>query len=288
MLKMVYFDSLHKSLSVFSRNWKIVVPSLFGFLMASAFALIFIYINNLFPLILRDPSGLFVSGGLSAIAKKISSVLITQSHLMKIIISLIAFFVANFFVGSGLIAVKFTMINDVLKGKKVGLVKAFFDSGKYYWRVIEMRVMVFIFIIILSLIVGLPIFILFSSLGGSSFMAAILVILVLLLIRLFLLFRYPILFRDDVGVSPALIKSMGLFKSKTKYVLSVWLIIIGLLFVVSILSEFGRVVIGDLYYGLASLAIILIVFYVIKELILVFVNTFIDIFLFISYLKRRK
>ena len=285
---MVHFDSLHKSLGIFSRNWKIVVPAFFGFLMSTGFALIFIYINNLFPLIFRDPSGLFVSGGLSAIAKKISSVLITQSHIMKIIISLIAFFVANFFVGSGLIAIKFTMINDVLKKKKINLVRAFFKSGKYYWRVIEMRVMVFILIIILSLVVGLPIFILSSYLGGSSFMGAVLVILVLLLIRLILLFRYPILFKEDVGVSPALIKSMSFFKSKLKYVFSVWLIIIGLLFVVSILSEFGRVVISDLFYGFASLSVILIIFYLIKELALVFVNTFIDIFLFVSYLKCRK
>lgn len=285
---MVHFDNLHKSIGVFSRNWKIVVPALFGFLMSTGFALIFIYINNLFPLIFRDPSGLFVSGGLSAIAKKISSVLITQSQIMKIIISLIAFFVANFFVGSGLIAIKFTMINDILKKKKIGLVKAFFDGGKYYWRVIEMRFMVFVLIIILSLIVGLPIFILSSYLGGSSFMAAVLVILVLLLIRLILLFRYPVLFREDIGVSPALVKSMGFFKSKTKYVFSVWLFVIGLLFVVSILSEFGRVVIGDLFYGLTSLSIILIVFYLVKEIFLVFVNTFIDIFLFVSYIKRRK
>ena len=96
---MVYFDNLHKSLNIFSRNWKIVVPAFFGFLMSMGFALIFIYINNLFPLLFRDPSGLFVSGGLSAIAKKISSVLpsvLKSPKLMMLTIPVVIYGIARY------------------------------------------------------------------------------------------------------------------------------------------------------------------------------------------------
>ncbi|MCD4759941.1 hypothetical protein K8R33_03565 [archaeon] len=284
---MVYFYNIVKSLSLFRKNWKIIVPSLMAFLTSLVFALIFIYMNGLFPVLFRDPSSLFVSGGLAAIAKKISSVLITQSQILKIVLSLAGFVIANFFVGSGLIAMKFSMIDRAAKGKKISLRKSIFGGSKYYWRVIEMRVMVFILILILSLVLSLPLFILSGYISSSSFLVAISVILILLLIRLLLLFRYPILFRENVRAVSALTKAMDLFKSKTKYLMSVWGISIVLLFVAGLFSEFFRIVIMDAFYGAVGLSVILIVFYFIKEIVLVFVNAFIDIFLFVSYLKVR-
>lgn len=284
---MVYFDSVVKGLKTLKDNWKIFIPGLFALVISLLFSLIFIYINDLFPILFRDPSALFVSGGLAAIAKKISSVLITQSQWMKIILSLAGFVMANFFVGSGLIAIKFSMIDKALKKKKIDLRQSFFDSGKYYWRVIEMRVMVFVLIIILSLILSLPLFILFRYLGNSLLIASV-VVLILLLIRLLLLYRYPILFRDNVKVASALAKSMGVFKSKSNYTFSVWLITIALLFMSGLFFEFGRIVLADVFYGLVGFSIVLILFYFIKEILMVIVNTFIDVFVFVSYLKVRK
>jgi len=286
--KMVYFNNMVETFKLFRRNWQIIIPSFLGFFLSVFFALVFVYLNDLFPIILRDPSELFVGGGLSEIAKKISAVLITKSHWVKIIGTFVGFVFANFLAGSSLISTKFFMINEASKGKKTNVVEAFFKGSKFYWRVIEMRVMVFLLILVFSAILGLPLFLLSKYFSSSSFLIALSVVIILLVIRLILLFRYPILFREDLRAIPSLVKSMRLLKENLRYIVGIWLISLGSVFAVSLLFEFFKVFTNDSFYGLAFLPFVLISLYVIKELVMVFVNTWVDIFLFLSYLKIRK
>ena len=285
---MVYFKRIYESLKVLKNNWKIIIPSLYAFILTLVLTLIFIYVNDLFRVVFSDPSNLFIAGGISAIAKKISAVLLTQSQMLKIIISLAVFVMTNFFVGSGLIAIKFAMIDDALKNKKISLKRSFFGGINRFWHVVEMRFMVFVLIVILSLILSLPFFILSNYFGKISLLVSISIITILLLIRLLLLFRYPIMFKDKKSPISSLIHSMSIFKNKTGYVFTIWLISITAIFVVSLFSELFRVYLSDTFYGLSALAVILISFYVLKELLMVFVNTFVDVFLFVSYAKVRK
>ncbi len=274
---MVYFENFHKSLSLFRNNVKITVPGIWALLMGLAFSFFFILINDLVPVLLRDPSSLFIAGGLPAVAKKISSILVTHG-----------FFIANFLAGSTLIGMRFSMINDIVKGKKIGLRKSFTKGMLHYWPVVEMRVMVFIFIVLLSLLLSLPLFIISNYIGDSTLIVVASVIAILLLIKLLLLFRYPVMFRHNLRAVPALTKSMAFFKKYIRYTFIVWLITVFLIFAASVLFDVVKDMISDYFYTFAGWAVILLVFYVIKELAMVFVNTFVDLFGFVSYVNRKK
>jgi len=286
---MVYFNNVHKSLKVLFSNWKILIPSLAALFMSLFVSLVFIYMNDLFGVILKDPSSLFVSGGLSMIAKKVSAVLITKSQIIKLLLSLVGFIMANFMAGSSFIAMKYVMIESAINGKKIGVKKSFYEgTRKYYWKVIEMRVMVFVLIVILSLILSLPFFIFSKYFGGYSMLVALGVISVLLLIRLILLFRYPILFKEKLHAIPALSRAIELFNKKRGYVFNSWFISVFVIFLFSVFFEFIRVFMSDPYYGVKVGAVFLLVFYLIKELIMAVVGMFVDVFVYVSYLKVRK
>lgn len=281
---MVHLDTLVKTIKFVKNNWKIAIPSIAAFLLTLIFGLIFIYINNLFPILLRDPSGLFVTGGISTIAKKISSVLITQSELLKISLSFIGFIFANFLAGSSLIATKYYMIDSASKSNNVGLKEGFLGGSRFYWRVIEMRIMVFILIVVLSLVISLPLYFL-SSVLDKTILVIVSVIIVLLLMRLILLYRYPVLFRNNIKPIPALNNAMALFRSRTKYSAYVWLISLGILFISTLGFEFLRISISDIFYGVSSFSVILISLYFIEELFMALIGTIIDVYVYLSYLK---
>jgi len=151
-----------------------------------------------------------------------------------------------------------------------------------------MRVMVFIFVIILSILLSLPLFVVAQYMGGTAIIVLASVIIILLLIKLLLLFRYPIMFKHNLRAIPALTKSMTFFRKYIKYTFVVWLITIFLIFAVNVFFDLGKDIISDYFYSFSGWAIILLVFYVIKEFTMVFVNTLVDVFGFVSYIKYKK
>ncbi len=256
--------------------------------MALGFALVFVVMNDLISLISTDPSSLFIAGGISAMAKKVSSVLINQSQIVKIVLSLFVFIIANFMAGSSLIGMKYSMIKDTVNRKKTPLVKSFFKGTKYYWRIVEMRAMVLVLIVILSILLSFPFFILSRYFGENSIFVLLSVILVLLVIKLTLFFRYPILVKNELRAIPALNKAINIFKKYTKYVFSTWLIAMFIVFFANLLFDFIRISVTDYLYYVANLVVIMVGFYVLKELFMVVVNTFVDIFGYVSYVRLRK
>jgi hypothetical protein len=285
---MVFFENIFESGKLLKHNWRLLVPSFLGMLMAIGFALIFIVMNDLISLISTDPSSLFIAGGISAMVKKVSSVFINQTQIIKIVLSLIGFIMANFMAGSSLIGMKYIMIKDTMNNKKTPLIKSFFKGTKYYWRIVEMRVMVLVLIVILSILLSFPFFILSRYFGESSIFVLLSVILVLLVIKLILFFRYPIMIRDGLRAIPSLTKAMKFFKKYTKYIFSTWLITIFIVFFTNLLFDFIRISVTDYLHYIINLVVIMVGFYVLKELLMVFVNTFIDIFGYVSYVRVRK
>ena len=270
------------------KNWKLIVPSLLGMLMGIGFALVFIVMNDLISLISTDPSSLFITGGISAMAKKVSSVLINQSQIIKIVLSLLVFVMANFMAGSSLIGMKYSMIKDTMGNKKTPLIRSFFKGTKYYWKIVEMRVMVLILIVILSVLLSFPFFILSRYFGDGPIFVLLSVILILLVIKLILFFRYPILIRNGLRAIPSLNKAINIFKKNTKYVFGTWLITIFFMFSANLLFDFVRISITDYLYYIVILVVLMVGFYILKELLMVIVNTFVDVFGYVSYVRLRK
>ncbi len=285
---MVFFENLFRSGKLLKYNWRLAVPPFLSALIGIGFALIFIIMNDFISLIGNDPSSLFTSGGISSIAKKISSVLINKSQIIKIVSSLIGFVVANFLAGASLIGMEYVMIKDALNNKKTPLIKSFFKGTKYYWKIVEMRVMVLILIVTLSVLLSFPFFLLSRYLGENSIYILLSVILVLLVIRLILFFRYPIMIKNGFGAIRSLARSMRVFKKHTAYVFTTWLISMFIVFFVNLLFDFIRINVTDYLYHAMGFVILMIGFYVLKELLMVIVNAFVDIFSYVSYLKLPK
>ena len=108
------------------------------------------------------------------------------------------------------------------------------------------------------------------------------------LIKLLLLFRYPIMLRHNLRAIPALTKSMVFFKRYIKYTFVVWLITVFLIFAANVFFDLFRNIISEYIYSFIGWAVILLIFYVFKEFVMVFINTLIDVFGFVSYVKRKK
>ncbi|MBS3172286.1 hypothetical protein J4438_01730 [Candidatus Woesearchaeota archaeon] len=282
---MSYLNRLYQSVVIIKKNWKILIPSLYSLFVTILLSLAFLYINGLLSLLVRDPSDLFVSGGISVLTKKLSSVLLSQSQIIKISLTFIGFFIVNFLAGSSLLAMKYCMINDALKNERVSLRKGFREGVSYYFKIVEMRISVFVLMIILSLIIGLPLYILSKYFGNTMFLILTGVVLILLFVNLILLFRFPVMIRKQIKPVEALNECLGLFKSKTKEISIVFGI--SLLIMISAVTffEYFRLIISDYLYSYSGLYIILLGFYLMKEVFMRIFNSISDVFIFISYFK---
>jgi len=195
---MTYLFNLYKSFVILKKNWKILIPPFYSLFITIFLSLAFLYINGLLNLLIRYPTDLFVTGGISVLTKKISSVILSQSQLIKISLTFIGFFIVNFLAGSSLLAMKFCMIDDSLKNERVSLRKGFREGITFYTKIVELRILVFLLMILFSFLIGIPLFILSRYTGNTSFWIVLGVIIVLLLVKLILIFRMPILIRNKV------------------------------------------------------------------------------------------
>lgn len=280
---MNYLNKLYYSLVIVKRNWKILIPALYSLFITILLSLAFLYINGLLDLIVRDPSDLFVSGGISVITKKISSVLISQSQIIKISLTFIGFFIVNFLAGSSLLAMKYCMINDALDDKKVSLRKGFKEGVSFYSRVVELRILVFLLMAIFAFLVGLPLFIISKYVGNILFWITFGVILILLIVKLMLVFRFPIMIKENSKPIHALEKSLELFRNKTKDTVIVFSLALLIIISAATFFEYFRLILTDYLYAYSGLYIVLLGFYVLKEIFLIFFNSVADVFIFLSY-----
>lgn len=282
---MTYLFNLYKSCVILRKNWKILIPALYSLFITILLSLAFLYINELLDLLVRYPTDLFVTGGISVLTKKISSVILSQSQLIKISLTFIGFFIVNFLTGSSLLAMKFCMIDDSLKNERVSLRKGFRGGVTFYGKIVELRILVFLLMILFSFIIGIPLFILSKYTGSTSFWIISGVIIVLLITKLMLIFRMPILIRKKVKPLEALNKSLNIFKLKTKEVALIFAISLLIIISATTFFEYFRLIISDYMYNYSGLYVILIGFYVVKEIFMIIFNSIADIFIFLSYSK---
>jgi hypothetical protein len=94
--------------------------------------------------------------------------------------------------------------------------------------------------------------------------------------------------KNGFGAIPSLARSMRVFKKYTIYVFTSWLISMFIVFFVNLLFDFVRISVTDYLYHMVGFVILMIGFYILKELLMVLVNAFIDIFSYVSYLKLPK
>ncbi len=159
-----------------------------------------------------------------------------SENLKELILSAFAFFFVSFIFGVGVILVKFTMIREMLSGKKISLQHVWKEKEGFFWSIVLLRILVYVlslFAIALVALVGLALYFLLFSLNESLAMgfalsaALVLGIVLLVGIKLAILFRYPIMFLKQIKKPlPALKESYLLLKKSPKFVIHTWVVVI--------------------------------------------------------------
>jgi len=126
-----------------------------------------------------------------------------SENIATLIVSSIVFGVITFTVGVGVQVFKFSIITEMLEGKKITVAKAWKNRKRYFWDIVIIRVLVFLislaailFVAIVSAVVYLLTSLVLPSLAVAvtSVVAVLLTAALLLYVKFAIQFQYPILF----------------------------------------------------------------------------------------------
>lgn len=164
-----------------------------------------------------------------------------SENIKEIIISFIGYMVITFIFGVGVIIFKFSMIREMLSGKKISLTAAWREKKGYFWPVVLLRILVYLLSILALLLVfgiaALFYLLIFSWNNDLAILIAvvlgsILVLGLFILIKLAILFRYPIMFLKNTKNQIAILKESSLLLRKSpRYVIETGLIVFFLIII---------------------------------------------------------
>ncbi|MDD5253787.1 MAG: hypothetical protein PHG05_01620 [Candidatus Nanoarchaeia archaeon] len=211
---------------VYFKSWKqikpvLFIPDLISIIITYGLFLFFMIISGFSQfgsLASFDAQSFFEAGGLSFL----------QENLLRIISYLILFVLVNFFIGSGLMALKFKMLRNIIEKRKINLFRIIKEDEKAFWRVVLLRIFVYLIGLILLIIAWLIGYLLINTIpkGVALVIMGILIIVAVLLLKLMLLLRYACLFLDKKNTLKSLITSSRAFFKKPGYLLAVLILIL--------------------------------------------------------------
>ena len=156
---------------------------------------------------------------------------------LQVLVSVLIFAFVTFVLGVSIETIKFTMIKQIILKKKISLLKSWQDKNNYFWKIVLMKVMIFLLVLIAIFLLSIFSIILFtisSTFGGFSltWLISILALIVFIFFTLSLLFRYAILFLENKSAGKTIRKSFMFFKKNKKHTFNVWFIttLVGVVF----------------------------------------------------------
>jgi hypothetical protein len=200
-----------------------------------------------------------------------------QKDVLIVLIYLSIFFIGGFVLGSGLLAMKFGMMKEVVENKKLSFKKMYGYSMNYFWEVVWLRLT--IFLISLSVIVSFAVLVGLNALNSfyqETFfiLISILFLLTLIFLRFLLLFRYPALFFDRKNSTQTIKRLYDYFLKNYKHIILTWLVIFG----------FGlSIVLLDLSLNKITTVNLIVVLIAIRYVVNLVYNVWSDLFLFYNY-----
>jgi membrane-anchored glycerophosphoryl diester phosphodiesterase (GDPDase) len=211
---MNYFDEWKQSWLDLFGNLKLLIPDVVFIILSGLIGFVILQVSGLFPII----KTVYIDRDFTIIS----------NVLVRTIISVVLFVVTTFVLGAGIRAVKYNFIKDVIKKKKVDLSKFFSYSNKDVFRVVSVRVLLFLVFFVLMLIIGLVSGLFSFVLSKELIALATMFILGLasIIYSFSILFVYPLMFLKGESPWKSIKISFEYFKKKTKHVVFVWLIII--------------------------------------------------------------
>ena len=266
---------------VFIKSWKdlknnpiLFIPDIIIFLMNVILGFLFLKYSGLFK-ILTDPNTLVE--GLETAVPLLK--MFFQENMIRVIANLIFFALTSFIIGSSLTAMKFGMIKDMIKKRKLTL-KKMIHNGKYVWQIISMKIIMFIIGVITFLFILGSGIILYTFLNKSVALIILAVSfpIIILILQVLLFFRYPVMFLENKNPIKSVKGSFDYFLNNKKHVLIIWLIIIAVSLIISLISP---------YLGFAeqkiALSLTMVLGYFISRIIKIAVNLWSETFKFRSY-----
>lgn len=237
--------------------------------------------NDLMKLMMAD-------GNVTEIAKGI-----TSGDLVQFLTSLGIFVFVTFFLGVGIEAVRFGMIKQIIEGKKASLISSWKRQSLYFWKIVSMKVLIYLLVVVALLGIGLLSVLTYSAGPGiSSFSLGWVTIVVAFVLFVFftlgLLFRYAIMFLDGTGAKESIKLSFSYLKSNTKQVFFVWLGITMIAIATGILAAGISFLLSKVQAQMASLMLVYL-FSFASALVAFFIRTaymlWSQLFIFASYKK---
>ncbi len=275
-------------------NLNLFLPDIFLGLVIFIMALAFVFINdftNLFMNIAKASE----TARIGVMQNYFTSLKGNTYALWKILISSVIFVLVGILAGIKFDSIKYNMMKNYVEGKKVSFIQSYKTWTSYFFRVLFVKVLLFL-IFFAVLLVVLFIVLLFGILLYKFTWGKILLVLLGLLliligmvwVRLLTLFVFQALFLEKGFTAiKSFKKSFEIFKKEKKYVISVFLIIAG----ISILTSIATSILNEISKGLQTLnlGVVLIVI----SVLIILLNTLIrmtltiwtDMFLFLGYKK---
>ncbi len=224
-----------------------------------------------------------------------------NENLKEIIISGLTFCFFSFIFGVGVIIVKFTMIRQMLSGKKVSLVSALKEKEGLFWSIVLLRILVYLLSLVaiaLVALVGFGLYFLFFSFNENLAMrlglgiAIPFALVIFIGIKLALFFRYPVMFLKHIKKPLHILKeSYTLLKNSPLFVLKTWFVVILLSLIFWAISYLLETIVrfGTFFISVTTFALIIgSVWGVMNILLNITIDLWTTIYVFLQYKKKTK
>ncbi len=207
-----------------------------------------------------------------------------QENLFQVLWPLVVFFFTTFVIGVGEKVIKLELISNVVRHKKASLGYALKHKFHFFFRVISMKVLIFLILalgfVAIFWVIGYLVFLIinpFDYLLANQVSTVITILLAacgLILLKLGFLFRYPIMFMTKtLNPYKVLRESVKKFNKNRKFTFQVWLMTI----IVAILFGILTFLLSIVPWGVISYLIIIIG---------VIHHTWLDMFIFLKFKEK--
>ncbi|MBI4447887.1 hypothetical protein HY643_02810 [Candidatus Woesearchaeota archaeon] len=228
---MSYTERSIRAYNDLKNNWILFIPNIIKFFS--------VLILTLF---------LYKLGGFNVLAKQLTSPQLYttfdfqleifkdffKTNWIRIAISAALFLLTNFFIGVGADTIKYGMIANLTTNKKTELKKVWENKKKYFWKLVSLKLAIYILsIALVGLVTFISAILIYQIKSLSTILSFSLVafaaFLAIVVLKLFLFFVYPALFIGGRNNFLGVIKhSASTFTSKPKIVLIIWAITLAL------------------------------------------------------------
>ncbi len=186
-----------------------------------------------------------------------------QDYTTQIIVSLAVFIFVTFIFGVSMETIKFRMVKMVVLGEKVNIRDILEGRAFDFYRIIGMKVIIYLIASAIALCLMLLASFLFSISNGlvafAAWISAGIGIALFVILSIGLLFRYPLLFLEGQNAATTVRNSFHYFTKNTKHVLISWLVYFGVAALFGVASALASLAFAQLQGLVAGVTVIYLV-----------------------------